>query len=103
MLWYLKKYSVFFYTPTEALHMINKEIRLSGMLLENNIHKEPDGNVSFQVHDGITTINVLYNGKVPPMLQDGVVLRGTLSPEGIFIAYSMINKHDERYMPKNRT
>ena len=31
----------------------------------------------------------------------GVITEGAIGPDGVFVADSVLAKHDERYMPKN--
>ena len=44
---------------------------------------------------------VVYEGVLPDLFREGqgVVAEGKLSPEGAFVADSVLAKHDENYMP----
>ncbi|HEY8261319.1 MAG TPA: cytochrome c maturation protein CcmE, partial [Methylosinus sp.] len=46
---------------------------------------------------------VTYTGLLPDLFREGqgVVVDGTLGPDGAFRADSVLAKHDERYMPRD--
>ena len=43
----------------------------------------------------------MYKGIIPDLFreQQGVIAEGSINNEGIFIANSILAKHDENYMP----
>jgi cytochrome c-type biogenesis protein CcmE len=95
---------VFFVTPSElAAKPIepSARFRLGGLIEQGSIVK--DGlNVRFRVTDGGTNLPVTYHGLLPDLFREGqgVVAEGTLNASGVFVADTVLAKHDERYMPK---
>ena len=90
-------------TPTEVLMEDLKELenfKLGGMVKEDSVKMENGLNVSFIVTDFETEISVLYEGVLPNLFKEnsGVVASGFLQ-ENQFIAYEILAKHDENYMP----
>mgnify|MGYP001166261253 CR=1 FL=1 len=90
-------------TPTEVSMKDLKELenfKLGGMVKEDSVKMENGLNVSFIVTDFETEISVLYEGVLPNLFKEnsGVVASGFLQ-ENQFIAYEILAKHDENYMP----
>ena len=96
---------VFFYSPTELAEKKippGQRVRLGGLVLEKSIQKQADGvTTAFGITDGGKTVNVVYKGLLPDLFREGqgVVVQGTLRPDGIFVASEVLAKHDENYMP----
>ena len=108
ILWALKDNIVFFYSPSEIQQKMSlKEIdemsklRLGGMVKESSIEKLNDGSINFIVTDFDREMVVFYKGIIPDLFkeQQGVIAEGSINNEGIFIANSILAKHDENYMP----
>tara|TARA_Y100000992_G_scaffold48090_1_gene27982 strand:+ start:149 stop:589 length:441 start_codon:yes stop_codon:yes gene_type:complete len=108
ILWALRDNIVFFYSPSEIQQKINlKEIdemsklRLGGMVKESSIEKLNDGSINFIITDFDREMVVFYKGIIPDLFkeQQGVIAEGSINNEGIFIANSILAKHDENYMP----
>ncbi len=59
--------------------------------------------MSFIVTDTIKTLPVTYAGQLPDLFREGqgVVAEGMLDAGGIFVADTVLAKHDENYMPKD--
>ena len=94
---------VFFYSPSELAAKPladGQRIRVGG-LVENHSFAHQDGHVAFRVTDGKTDIAVAYDGALPDLFREGqgVVAEGRLGANGIFVASTVLAKHDERYMP----
>ncbi len=95
---------VFFVTPSElAAKPIESgaRFRLGGLVEQGSIVK--DGlNVRFRVTDGGANLPVTYHGLLPDLFREGqgVVAEGKLNSSGVFVADTVLAKHDERYMPK---
>ena len=47
-------------------------------------------------------MKVAYSGILPDLFREeqGVITEGSFGPDGVFIADSVLAKHDETYMPK---
>ena len=71
------------------------------MVLEKSLKRSADGvTVEFLVGDGKATTAVRYRGILPDLFREGsgVVAEGRM--EGpLFVADTILAKHDERYMP----
>ena len=108
ILWALRDNIVFFYSPSEIQQKISlKEIdemsklRLGGMVKESSIEQFNDGSINFIITDFDREMVVFYKGIIPDLFkeQQGVIAEGSINNEGIFIANSILAKHDENYMP----
>ncbi len=108
ILWALRDNIVFFYSPSEIQQKISlKEIdemsklRLGGMVKESSIEKLNDGSINFIITDFDREMVVFYKGIIPDLFkeQQGVIAEGSINNEGMFIANSILAKHDENYMP----
>jgi cytochrome c-type biogenesis protein CcmE len=94
---------VFFATPSELVNKPpepGKRIRIGGLVKENSIAR--DGLVvRFAVTDGATDLPVRYEGMLPDLFREkqGVVAEGTMQ-NGVFLARTILAKHDEYYMPR---
>jgi cytochrome c-type biogenesis protein CcmE len=95
---------VFFVTPSElAAKPIasGSRFRLGGLVEQGSIVK--DGlTVRFRVTDGGANLPVSYHGLLPDLFREGqgVVAEGKLDGTGVFVADTVLAKHDERYMPR---
>ena len=94
---------VFFASPSELVQNPpppGKRLRIGGLVKEGSIQK--DGLlVRFDVTDNAKTIPVRYQGMLPDLFREkqGVVAEGTFE-DGVFIARTILAKHDEYYMPR---
>ena len=80
-----------------------QRIRLGGMVEEGSVKKGSGTVTSFVVTDTMATLKVTYDGILPDLFREGqgVVTEGKLQPDGIFVADTVLAKHDENYMPRN--
>jgi cytochrome c-type biogenesis protein CcmE len=97
---------VFFFTPSEITekHIApGTRIRLGGLVEKGSLLKAGGTEVAFTVTDGIGTMKVRYNGQLPDLFREGqgVVAEGAQGMDGVFIADTVLAKHDENYMPKD--
>ncbi len=95
----------FFVTPSEIATgkaEPGRRLRIGGLVAEGSVERLADGTVRFRVTDTAQEVEVVYRGLLPDLFREGqgVVVLGTLTPEGIFRADEVLAKHDERYMPK---
>lgn len=102
----LREEASYFYTPTtlaSANVAPGKAIRLGGMVQKGSIVRAADGvSITFTVQDKDKTQKVAYRGITPDLFVEGsgVVADGRLGANGIFVADSLLAKHDENYVPK---
>jgi cytochrome c-type biogenesis protein CcmE len=96
---------VFFRTPTDLAEKRvgdGERVRMGGLVAEGSVVRSGDTDVRFAVTDTANTITVTYTGILPDLFREGqgVVTEGRLSPDGVFVADTVLAKHDENYMPK---
>ena len=102
----LRDEASYFYTPTtlaKAQVAPGKAIRLGGMVQSGSIARAADGvSITFTVQDRDATQKVAYRGITPDLFVEGsgVVADGRLRADGVFVADSLLAKHDENYVPK---
>ncbi|MBM3569633.1 MAG: cytochrome c maturation protein CcmE [Alphaproteobacteria bacterium] len=94
---------VFFFGPTEVLAKppaAEKRFRLGGLVEEGSVQRQ-GAEIRFRVTDTVNAIPVVYRGILPDLFREkqGVVAEGHLR-EGVFVAASVLAKHDETYMPR---
>ena len=102
----LRDQAAYFYSPADIARLggvePGKAVRLGGMVADKSIVHEPDGvTIRFTVTDGGKTVPVRYKGIVPDLFKEnsGVVADGRFAAGGVFVADTILAKHDERYMP----
>lgn len=94
---------VFFRAPSELVAepaRPGEALRIGGLVREGSVSR--DGLVArFQVTDLAHHIDVTYEGMLPDLFREGqgVVAEGRFSENGLFIADTVLAKHDETYMP----
>ena len=102
----LKEEASYFYTPTtlaKAQVPPGKAIRMGGMVKPGSIARGADGlTVRFVVQDRDAELPVSYRGITPDLFVEGsgVVADGKMAAGGIFVAESLLAKHDENYVPR---
>ncbi len=103
VLFAFNKNIVFFFSPTDLLAQPQppgRDFRLGGLVEKGSVVK--DGTlVRFRITDNKNALPVAYRGVLPDLFREGqgVVVEGTLGPDGSFTASSVLAKHDEKYMP----
>jgi cytochrome c-type biogenesis protein CcmE len=95
---------VFFNAPTQVLEKPpapGTRFRLGG-LVENGSVARSGPEVKFSVTDGAHQVAVNFKGLLPDLFREGqgVIAEGTLGADGVFVADTVLAKHDETYMPK---
>ncbi len=104
-MWGLRDRAAYFYTPADVAAgkaKTGRAMRLGGMVERGSLRKDRDGlTVRFTVIDGAARTPVIYRDILPNLFREGsgVVAEGQLSPNGTFVADTILAKHDERYMP----
>lgn len=105
VLYALRDTIVFFHTPSEITEKgipAGQRIRLGGMVEDGSIKKEGGTTTTFVVTDTIGKLVVRYDGVLPDLFREGqgVVAEGSIQPDGVFVADTVLAKHDENYMPR---
>ena len=95
----------YFYMPGDlaaASVQPGQRIRLGGLVEKGTIVRGEGTTVAFSVTDKQKSVKVTYTGILPDLFREeqGVITEGSFGQDGVFIADSVLAKHDERYMPK---
>tara|TARA_R110001592_G_scaffold353497_1_gene652411 strand:- start:38 stop:499 length:462 start_codon:yes stop_codon:yes gene_type:complete len=95
-----------FYAPDQIASgeaPIGRTIRAGGMVKAGSIlRSETDLKVQFVISDMQTAeVPIQYEGVLPDLFREGqgVIARGALNQNGVFMAEEVLAKHDENYMP----
>jgi cytochrome c-type biogenesis protein CcmE len=96
---------VFFHAPSAVAEKgigPGTRFRLGGLVEQGSVVRGPGQTIRFSVTDTKATIPVTYTGLIPDLFREGqgVVTEGKLDAAGLFIADSVLARHDENYMPR---
>ena len=96
---------VFFRSPSEVVARTippGTRMRLGGLVDPGSVKRSTDQVIEFAVGDGSATVPVRYRGLLPDLFREGqgVVVEGRLDVAGLFVADSVLARHDETYMPR---
>jgi cytochrome c-type biogenesis protein CcmE len=96
---------VFFRAPADvAAHAVapGTRFRLGGLVQTGTVERGGDQVVTFKVADGRAEVPVRYRGLLPDLFREGqgVVAEGMLDRSGLFVADTVLARHDETYMPR---
>ncbi len=97
----------YFYVPGDlAKTEIPPEtrIRLGGLVKDGSVKRGEGLTISFEVTDTIGTVPVTYSGILPDLFREnqGVIAEGKFGAgSNVFVADTVLAKHDETYMPKD--
>jgi cytochrome c-type biogenesis protein CcmE len=95
----------YFYTPAQAreAHVsAGRAIQLGGLVTMGSVARDADGATRFIVSDRTASAPVIFHGDLPDLFREGqgVVAMGAFDRQGVFVATTILAKHDERYMPR---
>lgn len=95
---------VFFNSPSDIVSSPpgpEQRIRLGGLVALQSMVTVGDAVYRFDITDGAETIPVTYRGLLPDLFREGqgVITEGTLGADGVFVADTVLAKHDEAYVP----
>ncbi|ASY62114.1 Cytochrome c-type biogenesis protein CcmE, heme chaperone [Sinorhizobium sojae CCBAU 05684] len=79
-------------------------IRLGGLVEAGSVKRGEGKTVTFSVTDTLASVPVTYTGILPDLFREGqgVVAEGAFAAGGsVFVADTVLAKHDETYMPKD--
>lgn len=97
---------VFFYSPKDIAEQgitPGQRFRLGGLVEAGSVsHDETNPVIRFVVTDTVATLPVAFAGTPPALFREGqgVIAEGAIDAAGVFIADTLLAKHDETYMPK---
>jgi len=94
----------YFRTPSDIAEQKIKQgqrFRLGGLVAAGSVKRGTSATVEFAVTDTLKFQPVTYQGILPDLFREGqgVVTEGILNDQGVFVADSVLAKHDENYMP----
>jgi cytochrome c-type biogenesis protein CcmE len=95
---------VFFYSPSEIAAEApqpGQRIRVGGLVLEGSVNEVSEGGVSFTITDGAEQVSVRFDDILPDLFREGqgVIAEGSFGADDVFVAQTVLAKHDENYMP----
>jgi len=105
-LYALKQNINLYYTPSQVAAgkaPINRLFRMGGLVRKGTIRHEKKGlEIKFNLTDTTQDVEVDYTGVLPDLFREGqgIIVKGKLNREGIFIADQVLAKHSANYMPK---
>ena len=79
-----------------------QRVRLGGLVVDGSVERGDSEIVKFAVTDGAASVPVRFQGILPDLFREGqgVVAEGEMGLDGVFVANTVLAKHDERYMPR---
>ena len=100
-----QKNLLYYYSPTQILAgeaPASRSIRVGGLVQDGSVQRAPGSlEVRFTLTDYANTIGVSYTGVLPDLFREGqgIIARGRLAGDGVFVAEEVLAKDDENYMP----
>ena len=100
-----QKNLLYYYSPTQILAgeaPASRSIRVGGLVQDGSVQRAPGSlEVRFTLTDYAHTIGVSYTGVLPDLFREGqgIIARGRLAGDGVFVAEEVLATHDETYMP----
>lgn len=97
----------YFYVPgdlAKADLAPGTRIRLGGLVEAGSVKRGDGKTVTFSVTDTLAAVPVTYTGILPDLFREGqgVVAEGAfVAGSPVFVADTVLAKHDETYMPKD--
>ena len=96
---------LYFYSPSDVSAgkaPKDRVFRVGGMVPEGSFTRESGSlRAHFELTDYAHNVKVSYTGVLPDLFREGqgVIARGRMGPDGVFVAEEVLAKHDENYMP----
>jgi cytochrome c-type biogenesis protein CcmE len=96
---------LYYYSPTQILAgeaPESRSFRVGGLVQDGSVQRAPGSlEVRFTLTDFANTVGVSYTGVLPDLFREGqgIIARGKLKDDGVFVAEEVLAKHDENYMP----
>ncbi|RPI16807.1 MAG: cytochrome c maturation protein CcmE [Lysobacterales bacterium] len=100
-----QKNLLYYYSPSQ-IHAGEapsaRSFRVGGLVQNGSVERAPGSlEVRFTLTDFANTVGVSYTGVLPDLFREGqgIIARGRLGDNGVFVAEEVLAKHDENYMP----
>ena len=96
---------LYYYSPTQISAgeaPSARSFRVGGLVENGSLKREPGSlEVRFILTDYAHQQSVSYTGVLPDLFREGqgVIARGKMGSDGMFVAEEVLAKHDENYMP----
>ena len=96
---------LYYYSPSQIMAgeaPDSRSFRVGGLVQDGSVQRAPGSlEVRFTLTDFSNTVGVSYTGVLPDLFREGqgIIARGKLKDDGVFIAEEVLAKHDENYMP----
>lgn len=106
ILYALKQNINLYYTPSQVATgkaPFNRLFRMGGFVKKGSVrHAKVGVEVNFGLTDTAHSVEVEYRGILPNLFREGqgIIVKGELNREGIFIADQLLAKHGANYTPK---
>jgi cytochrome c-type biogenesis protein CcmE len=81
---------------------IDRDYRVGGLVTPGSVQRiSGDLTVTFTLNDLQHSLDVRHAGILPDLFREGqgIVAHGRLDETGVFVAHTVLAKHDENYMP----
>ena len=104
VLWGLSGNIMFFYSPSDLVEKKvepGQRFRLGGLVEDGSLIRGQSTVIKFKVTDNAKVVPVVFEGVLPDLFREGqgIVAEGALNTAGVFVADTVLAKHDENYMP----
>ena len=101
-LWAMQSSVTYFRSPSDVAKQRpapGERFRLGGLVEDS--HNGPGATLTFRLTDCVNSLPVTYSKEVPDLFRDGqgAIAEGKIGPDGVFVADTVLAKHDEKYMP----
>ena len=95
----------YFYSPIQIANGEaddEQRLRLGGLVAAGTVERGSGTITSFEVTDGAANVVVSYTGILPDLFREGqgVIAQGEFNENQVFIADTILAKHDENYVPR---
>jgi len=96
---------LYFFSPSQIADgeaPVGDKFRVGGMVVDGSVERSSeDLSVAFDLTDMANQVRVTYTGILPDLFREGqgIVAIGQLQDDGLFLAETVLAKHDENYMP----
>lgn len=79
-----------------------RDYRVGGLVTPGSVQRTPgELTVTFTLNDLRHSLDVRHAGILPDLFREGqgIIAHGRLDETGVFVAHTVLAKHDENYMP----
>jgi len=80
----------------------DRDYRVGGLVTPGSVQRTPgELTVTFTLNDLQHSLDVRHAGILPDLFREGqgIIAHGRLDETGVFVAHTVLAKHDENYMP----